>query len=161
MNTIKKIENYILENQHIESPEAWEYEHTPFLTNLINNLDQTEINDFCNKVLEWEDDELYYLITLSLYYSSNKFLDATSLYIKIFCKIQKIEYLDILVENDIAFIRPPYDTTNKIKDWDIEQIGKLKQNILRVMTVKSDSWKETLKEVVDFLDQLIINKASC
>lgn len=159
MNAIKEIENYILEHQHIDSPEVWEFELTPYLTNLINNLNQTETNDFYNKVLEWED-EFSYLITLSIFDSTNRFLDATSLYIKIFSKIKDIEYLEILIENDIPFIRPPYDTINKIKDWDLVQIEKLKQNILRVMEVKVGSWNETLIEVVDYLEQLKANKAS-
>lgn len=160
MNITKEIENYILKHIHIDSPEVWEFELTPHVTNLINNLTQTETKDFCNKVLEW-DDEFCYLITLSIFDSTNKFLDGTSLYIKIFSKISDIEYLEILVENYIPFIRPPYDgTINKIEDWNIEQIEKLKQNVLRVMTVKSNSWNETLKEVVDFLDQFKYNKAN-
>ncbi|MDG4945867.1 hypothetical protein NMK71_05525 [Weeksellaceae bacterium KMM 9713] len=159
MNAIKEIKNYILEHIHIENPEVWEFELTPNVTKLINSLNQTETNDFCNSVLEWED-EISYLITLSIYDSTNSFLDATLLYINIFSKIKDIEYLEILVENDIPFIRPPYDTVDKLKDWNKKQIENLKDNIITVMTVKSDSWNETLKEVVEYLNKQIENKAS-
>lgn len=159
MNAIKEIKNYILEHIHIESPEIWEFELTPYVTKLINSLNQTETNDFCNSVLEWED-EISYLITLSIYDSTNSFLDATLLYIKIFSKIKDIEYLEILVENYIPFIRPPYDTVDKLKDWNKKQIENLKDNIITVITVKSDSWNETLKEVVEYLNKQIENKAS-
>ena len=159
MDNIKEIKNYILEHIHIESPEVWEFEHTPYITKLINNLNQTEIIDFCNSVLEWED-EILYLITLSLYESTNKYFDATLLYIRIFCKIKEIEYLEDLVENDIPFIRPPYDTVEKLKDWNIEELQNLRENVEMIMTIKSDSWNETLNEVVAYLNKQIEIKAS-
>lgn len=159
MDNIKEIKNYILEHIHIESPEVWEFEHTPYITKLLNNLNQTETIDFCNCVLEWED-EILYLITLSLYESTNKYFDTTLLYIRIFCKIKEIEYLEDLVENDIPFIRPPYDTIEKLKNWNIEELQNLRENIEMVMTIKSDSWNETLNEVVTYLNKQIEIKAS-
>ena len=153
MEAVKQIEEYILENQD-DDVGTWEYGHTPYLTNMLNNLSQTEADEFCNKVLEWNDDELLYLISLSILECINKYLNPTSLYIKIFSKIKDIEYLEHLVENNILFIRPPYDTIDKIKDWNIDQIESLKQNILQVMLVKSSSWNEGLNEVVEYLNNL-------
>ncbi len=125
---------------------------------MLNDLNQTEANEFCNKVLEWNDEELLYLISFSILECRNKYLDATSLYIKVFSKIKDIEYLEHLVENDIYFIRPPYDTIDKIKDWNTDQIESLKQNVLQAMSVKSSSWNETLNEVVEYLNSLILKK---
>lgn len=153
MEVAKQIKEYILENQN-DDVGTWEYGHTPYLTNMLNHLNQTEADEFCNKVLEWNDDELLYLISLSIYMSHNKYLDATSLYIKIFSKIKDIEYLEILVENNIPFIRPPYNTIDKIKDWSTDQIESLKQNVLQAMSIKSNSWNETLNKVVEYLNNL-------
>ncbi len=157
MNTVNEIKNYILEHIHIESPEVWEFEISPQVTKLINSLNQTEINEFSICALEW-DYEILYLITLSLYDVTNIFLDVTELYINIFCKIKNIEYLELLVENDIPFIRPQYNTVEKLKDWNIDQLKNLKENI--EMTIKSESWNETLNEVVTYLNKQIEIKAS-
>ena len=91
---------------------------------------------------------------------TNIFLDVTEMYINIFCKIKNIEFLELLVENDIPFIRPPYDTIEKLKDWNIEQLKNLKENIEMAMTIKSESWNETLNEVVAYLNKQIVIKAS-
>jgi len=159
MNTVNEIKNYILEHIHIESPEVWEFEISPQVTKLINSLNQNEINEFSNCALEW-DDEILYLITLSFHDVTNIFLDVTEMYINIFCKIKNIEFLELLVENDIPFIRPPYDTIEKLKDWNIEQLKNLKENIEMAMTIKSESWNETLNEVVAYLNKQIVIKAS-
>lgn len=65
-----------------------------------------------------------------------------------------------MVENDIPFIRPPYDTIEKLKNWNIEELQNLRENIEMVMTIKSDSWNETLNEVVTYLKKQIEIKAS-
>ena len=65
-----------------------------------------------------------------------------------------------MVENDIPFIRPPYDTIEKLKNWNIEELQNLRENIEMVMTFKSDSWNETLNEVVTYLKKQIEIKAS-
>lgn len=159
MNAIKEIKDYILQHLHVESPEVWEFEFIPTLTKLISSLNQTETTDFCKSVLEWED-KISYLIALSIYDAKNSFLDSTLLYINIFSKIKDLEYLEILVENDIPFIRPPHNTVDKLKDWNKKQIENLKDNVIKVMTIKSDSWNETLTEVIEYLNQQIENKAS-
>ena len=159
MKAVEKIETYISSHAHVDNPEVWEFVLIPRLTEMINNLNQIETNDFSNTVLNWKD-EFQYLIALTIYECDNKYLDSTSLYIKIFSKISDIECLEILIENDIPFIRPPYDTVTKIEDWSIEEIENLRQNILKTMTVKSNSWNNTLNEVIEYIDNLKVKKAS-
>lgn len=155
VGTWKEVKAYITTNRNDDCG-AWEYGHTPYLTNVLGNLNETESEHFSEELLSWSEFHLYELAD-PIIFCSNKYLNADLLYIKIFTKVRNIEYLDYLVENVIHSIRPPYYTHENIKDWDTEDILGLKENISKVKEVKGNGWK-SLVEVIDFLEKELIRR---
>lgn len=148
-NIISQIKAYISKYKEDQS-ECWEHEHTPYLTKALSNLNQAESNQLSREIFNWDDFHLY-CIADPIIFCSNEHLNTSLLYVKIFSKIKTIEYLEYLVENEIPHITPHYYTRDKIEQLSPYLIANLKQNIVHVMTVKSNDWNISLRKVLEFL----------
>lgn len=148
ISTCAEIKSYITTYRNDDCG-SWEYQHTPYLTNVLSNLNEAESKRFSERIFSWSEFHLYELAD-PIIFCSNKYLNSDFLYITIFIRTKNIEYLDYLVENVIHSIRPPYYTSKKIKDWKTEDISGLIENILTIKRIKGEGW-ESLDEVSDFL----------
>jgi len=147
-DTCEEIRVYITTNKN-DDCSSWEYQHTPYLEEILSNLNEIETHYLSKEIFSWSEFHLYELAD-PIILCTNQYLNADLLYIKIFIQIKNIEYLGYLVENVIHNIRPPYYTLAKIKDWETEEIFGLIENTSTVKEVKGEGW-ESLKEVIDFL----------
>lgn len=149
---IQEIENYISKNEN-DDPGSWEYGHTPYLTNVLSGLNENDSKLFSKQVLTWKEYNLYEIAD-PIIFCSNKYLESDYLYIQIFSKIENIEYLEYLVQNVIWTIKPPLYTEEKFKDWNKEDINKLKSNIIKVLPI-NDKGLDSLKGVIKFLENVL------
>jgi len=143
------LQKYIIINQN-DSSGIWEYAHRPYLTEILKNLNQIESEEFSLKIWDWPQSQLYDIAD-PIIFSNNNYFDADFLYIKIFSITTDIEELEYLVENIILHIDLNQDL--QIKNWTPELILNLKKNILKIIDLKDDYYRDRLNMVMKFLNQ--------
>jgi hypothetical protein len=152
LQNVNDIKQYISKHKKDDCG-TWEYFHTPYIEASLTNFGEIESQELKAEIWNWDENYLYEIAD-PIIFSNNKYL-GDDLYIKIFSKVNNTEYLDYLVENVIHYIRPPYYNSDRIKDWNTELIINLNSNVNKLIDIKDDGWKTTLKQVNNFLNDVI------
>lgn len=118
-DSILKIEKYISTHKGDDCG-TWEFEHAPYIEELVDNLDSEEYKNFSISLFTWSD---FHLASLA-----DPLLEAKGdwyLYTKIFSLLTCPEELDYLAENLSIF-------PEKIKTWDRKILKNTLYNLIQV-----------------------------
>lgn len=144
-----------IENHKNDSGGDWEYGHTPYIQNVLDHLNKEQTDEFCKRIWNWSEFHLSELADPILF-CSNKFVDRFHLYMKIFGKLTDIEKLEYFAQN--IGISLPIAT---IKNWDIEDLINILENIRRVTDyIKSEDYGGQYKSIEHTLELVIKNKTA-
>lgn len=139
------LKNYISEINLDDPQEYFEYDHFPFIQNILHDLTPEEQNDFVNEVFTWSDYEQY---IIACFLSSTDFklqgkYDSGYVFCECFSKIGEVKYLIDLAQNlDIQLII--------CKSRNDLSVSSIINNLYTVInSIKDVNWIDHYLEIID------------
>jgi len=100
-NQFLEIRNYVDNIEYYDSSENFEYDHYPYLKNILENFTPKQHDDFVEEVFKWEDHQLCFLanfLDFTGYDLKGKY-ESSYVFCECFSKINNVEYLTCIYVN--------------------------------------------------------------
>lgn len=96
-----EIKTYIDNISAYDTPENFEYDHFPYLKNILDHFTSKQQDDFMEEVFKWSDFQMY---VVSRFLHSSDFIlqgkyNSDFVFCKCFSKINNVEYLQYLYDD--------------------------------------------------------------
>lgn len=96
-----EIKTYIDNISSYDSSENFEYDHFPYLKNILDHFTAKQQDDFIEEVFKWEDHQLYFFadfLDFTQFILKGKY-DLSYVFCECFSKINNVEYLRYIYIN--------------------------------------------------------------
>ncbi|WP_336730779.1 hypothetical protein [Chryseobacterium sp. VD8] len=96
-----EIKTYIDNISSCDSSESFEYDHFPYLKNILDHFTAKQHDDFIEEVFKWEDHQLYFVadfLDFTQFILKGKY-DSSYVFCECFSKINNVEYLRYIYIN--------------------------------------------------------------
>ena len=147
-NYISALKKYI-ENHIGDDCGAWEYLHTPHITEIVGSLDKNDSNLLSQNIFNWPINVLYELAD-PIILGGNKYLKVDYLYCKIFSLTDEFENLEYLAQNLGACFY-----SLKSNEYDIEMFKAIKIRLISVSERSDEHWKKYYVDLLKLIDNII------
>ena len=124
--------------------DGWYHSHFPYIEKYLNHLNQKEVEDFVEKIWQWDDENLS-LIAHFLHTYHKPYLDNNYIYCKAFSLINNPDDLDNLIEN--LYVQEP-----EAAAWETELLIRIKEQTLKVFTFRPEL-QDSIDELIKIIDK--------
>ncbi|PVV59775.1 hypothetical protein [Chryseobacterium sp. HMWF035] len=96
-----EIKTYIDNISSYDSSESFEYDHFPYLKNILDHFTAKQQDDFIEEVFKWEDHQLYFFadfLDFTQFILKGKY-NSSYVFCECFSKINNVEYLRYIYIN--------------------------------------------------------------
>lgn len=123
--------------------DGWYLSHFPYIEKYLKHLNQKEVEDFVEKIWQWDDEKLS-LIAHFLHTYHKPYLDNNYIYCKAFSLINTPDDLDNLIEN-------LYVQEQEAAAWEPELLIRIKEKAVKVLTFRPEL-QDRINELIKIID---------